>query len=117
MYQALPRTISGNNRLCVTQKQVNAYAMNDGRTISEAANTGDYVTTGFTTEAYSENNPFLPAKVSLMYNKREPRFYASIAYNGSVWEAASASEPRYRNQQIFYYRGTEDGKQGFKEEC
>lgn len=117
MYQALPRTISGNNRLCVTQKQVNAYAMNDGRTISEAANTGDYVTTGFTTEAYWENNPFLPAKVSLMYNKREPRFYASIAYNGSVWEAASASEPRYRNQQIFYYRGTEDGKQGFKEEC
>ena len=117
MYQALPRTISGNNRLCVTQKQVNAYAMNDGRTISEAANTGDYVTTGFTTEAYSENNPFLPAKFSLMYNKREPRFYASIAYNGSVWEAASASEPRYRNQQIFYYRGTEDGKQGFKEEC
>ena len=117
MYQALPRPISGNNRLCVTQKQVNAYAMNDGRTISEAANTGDYVTTGFTTEAYSENNPFLPAKVSLMYNKREPRFYASIAYNGSVWEAASASEPRYRNQQIFYYRGTEDGKQGFKEEC
>ena len=117
MYQALPRTISGNNRLCVTQKQVNAYAMNDGRTISEAANTGDYVTTGFTTEAYSENNPFLPAKVSLMYNKREPRFYASIAYKGSVWEAASASEPRYRNQQIFYYRGTEDGKQGFKEEC
>lgn len=117
MYQALPRTISGNNRLCVTQKQVNAYEMNDGRTISEAANTGDYVTTGFTTEAYSENNPFLPAKVSLMYNKREPRFYASIAYNGSVWEAASASEPRYRNQQIFYYRGTEDGKQGFKEEC
>ena len=117
MYQALPRTISGNNRLCVTQKQVNAYAMYDGPTISEAANTGDYVTTGFTTEAYSENNPFLPAKVSLMYNKREPRFYASIAYNGSVWEAASASEPRYRNQQIFYYRGTEDGKQGFKEEC
>lgn len=117
MVQALPKTISGNNRLCVTQKQVNAYAMNDGRTISEAANTGDYVTTGFTTEAYSENNPFLPAKVSLMYNKREPRFYASIAYNGSVWEAASASESRYRNQQIFYYRGTEDGKQGFKEEC
>lgn len=75
MYQALPRTISGNNRLCVTQKQVNAYAMNDGRTISEAANTGDYVTTGFTTEAYSENNPFLPAKVSLMYNKREPGLY------------------------------------------
>lgn len=65
MYQALPRTISGNNRLCVTQKQVNAYAMNDGRTISEAANTGDYVTTGFTTEAYSEIIHFYRLKLVL----------------------------------------------------
>ena len=37
---------------------------------------------GFTTEAYSENNPFLPAKVSLMYNKREPRFYAWLSFDG-----------------------------------
>lgn len=116
-YQSTPKTLRGNNRLAVTQKQVNAYAMNDGRSITEAASTNDYVTEGFTTQAYAAENPFLPAKVNLMYNNREPRFYASIAYNGSVWEASSASESDYRDKQIFYYRGLNDGKQGFKEEC
>ena len=116
-YQSTPKTLKGNNRLAVTQKQVDAYAMNDGRSITEAEATGDYVTQGFTTQAYAVANPFLPAKVNLMYNNREPRFYASIAYNGSVWEASSASESEFRDQQIFYYRGLNDGKQGFKEEC
>ena len=116
-YQSTPKTLRGNNRLAVTQKQVNAYAMNDGRSITEAASTNDYVTEGFTTQAYAAENPFLPAKVNLMYNNREPRFYASIAYNGSVLEASSASESDYRDKQIFYYRGLNDGKQGFKEEC
>ena len=91
--------------------------MNDGRSITEAKSAGDYVTEGFTTQAYAAANPFLPAKVSLMYNNREPRFYASIGYNGSYWEASSASEPEFRDLQIFYYRGLNDGKQGFKEEC
>lgn len=116
-YHSTPKTLRGYNRLAVTQKQVDAYSMNDGRSITEAGETGDYVTEGFTTQAYSKENPFLPAKVNLKYNNREPRFYASIAYNGSVWEASSASEPAYRSQQIFYYRGLNDGKQGFKEEC
>lgn len=115
--QLMPKTLNGNNRLAVTLKMVNAYAMNDGRSITEAATTGDYVTDGFTTQAYSVNNPFLPANVSLMYNNREPRFYASIGYCGSVWEASSSSETMYRNSQIFYYRGLNDGKQGFKENC
>lgn len=116
-YQLMPKTLSGNNRLAVTLKMVNAYAMNDGRSITEAANTDDYVTEGFTTQAYSVDNPFLPANVSLMYNNREPRFYASIGYCGSVWEASSSTETMYRNSQIFYYRGLNDGKQGFKENC
>lgn len=73
-YQSTPKTLKGNNRLAVTQKQVDAYAMNDGRSITEAEATGDYVTQGFTTQAYAVANPFLPAKVNLMYNNREPRF-------------------------------------------
>lgn len=117
MYRALPRTLSGDNRLTVTLKQVNAYYMDNGESIDEAEKTGYYETKGFTTSANSPDNPFLPANVSLMYNRREPRFYASIAYNGSVWKAESAAEPAYRNQQIFYYRGMNDGKQGFKEDC
>ena len=115
--ELMPKTLKGNNKLAVTQKMVDAYAMNDGRSITEAAATGDYVTEGFTTQAYAAVNPFLPANVSLMYNNREPRFYASVGYSGSVWEASSSSETMYRNSQIFYYRGLNDGKQGFKEDC
>lgn len=115
--QLMPKTLSGKNRLAVTLKMVNAYAMNDGRSITEAAATGDYVTEGFTTQAYAATNPFLPVNVSLMYNNREPRFYASIGYCGSIWEASSSSETLYRNSQVFYYRGLNDGKQGFKEDC
>ena len=116
-YQATPKTLNGANLLSVTQKQVDAYAMNDGRTINEARQTGDYVTEGFTTQSYAASNPFLPKDVCLIYNNREPRFYASIAYNGSVWEAESASEAQFRNKQIFYYRGLNDGMQGFKTDC
>ena len=55
-YQSTPKTLKGNNRLAVTQKQVDAYAMNDGRSITqkkEEEDTGDYVTQGFTTQAYA----------------------------------------------------------------
>ncbi|NDV63671.1 RagB/SusD family nutrient uptake outer membrane protein [Bacteroides sp. 224] len=117
VHKLLPKSMKGDNRLAVTQKQVNAYYMDNGQTIDEATSSGYYQTEGFTTSEYTPENPFLPSQVSLMYNRREPRFYASIAYNGSVWEASSSSELEYRNRQIFYYRGLNDGKQGFKEDC
>jgi len=49
--------------------------------------------------------------VSLQYANREPRFYASIAYPGSIWECSSASETVFQNKQIFYYKDQTDGKQ------
>lgn len=116
-HRSMPRTLFGDNRLAVTLKQVNAYYMDNGQTIDEAKATGYYQTEGFTTSANSKDNPYLADNVSLMYNRREPRFYASIAYNGSVWKAESAAEANFRDQQIFYYRGLNDGKQGFKEDC
>lgn len=103
----MPVTLNGNNSLAVTQKQVNAYYMKDGRTIEEAKTTGDYKELGFTSGG---DYDFLPANVSLQYANREPRFYASIAYNGSIWECESASEAKFRNQQIFYYKDQTDGK-------
>lgn len=111
---SMPATLNGQNSLGVTQKQVDAYAMRDGRTITQAAVTGDYLTTGFTksNSATDEGGyDFLPINVSLRYANREPRFYASIAYNGSVWECTSASEIKYQNKQVFYYKGEDDGKQ------
>lgn len=117
---SMPATLSGSNDIGVSQKQVDAYSMDDGQTISEAKATGYYKEDGFTTSANALNEggaPFLPANVSWQYAHREPRFYASIAYCGNVWVCSSANESKYRNQQIFYYRDLNDGKQGFKENC
>lgn len=116
----MPRTLSGSNLIGVSQKQVDAYYMDNGQTIQEAEATGYYKKDGFTTSSNPTNPggaPFLPANVSWQYAHREPRFYASIAYCGSVWACASANEAQYRNKQIFYYRDLNDGKQGFKEDC
>ena len=116
----MPRTLSGSNLIGVSQKQVDAYYMDNGQTIQEAEATGYYKEDGFTTSSNPLNPggaPFLPANVSWQYAHREPRFYASIAYCGSIWACASANEAQYRNKQIFYYRDLNDGKQGFKEDC
>ena len=58
--------------------------------------------------------PELGAKgvgVSKQYAGREPRFYASVAYNGSVWHMLNAdiNQKEEKDVQIFYYRGESDG--------
>lgn len=116
----MPRTLSGSNLIGVSQKQIDAYYMDNGQTVQEAKATGYYKEDGFTTSDNPLNPggaPFLPANVLWQYAHREPRFYASIAYCGSIWVCASANEAQYRNKQIFYYRDLNDGKQGFKEDC
>ena len=104
----IPFSLSGRNALAVTQKQVNAYSMRDGKTIYEAETAGEYLRDGFTTTAGEYD--FLPSNVSLQYANREPRFYASIAYSGSIWECESANETQFRNKQVFYYKDLTDGK-------
>lgn len=118
--EGMPKTLGGSNQLFVSLKQVDTYYMNDGKTILEAEAAGEYHKEGFTTSS-DPTNPGgafrLATDVSLQYANREPRFYASIAFSGSVWECESTSDSKYRNQQIFYYKDLNDGKQGFKEEC
>lgn len=68
--------------------------------------------TGFVDETNQENYPELGEHrigVSLQYVKREPRFYASVAYNGSTWFLLNESNDANRNQQVFYYRGMGNG--------
>lgn len=115
---SMPKSLSGSNNISVTQKQVDAYYMDNGQTIQEAEATGYYKKEGFTTSSVPTNEggaPFLKANVSLQYAHREPRFYASIAFSGSEWYCKSANSAQYRNQQIFYYRDEPDGRQGFNE--
>lgn len=101
----MPKTLSGENAIAVTQKQVDAYSMKNGYSITDSL--GGYVKTGFSTGAGYD---FIPANVSLQYANREPRFYASIAYSGSIWPCKSASDSKFRDQQIFYYKDLNDGK-------
>ena len=62
-------------------------------------------------EAYPGDIVGLPDNGIFMgYANREPRFYASVAYSGTVWPGLSTTEERYHYQQVFYYRGEADGR-------
>ncbi len=112
----LPRYATGWNNNGLTQKQVDAYYMADGSNCpgkdkEYGKGDGSNRVSGFTTEedvAQGKYKP-LPAGVSLQYANREPRFYASVAYNGSVWHLTNEEDPDNREHQVFYYRGGGNG--------
>ncbi|WEK34745.1 MAG: RagB/SusD family nutrient uptake outer membrane protein [Candidatus Pseudobacter hemicellulosilyticus] len=99
-----PYSMGGWNAHGITQKQCDAYYMNDGGDVPLNPRVSGY------TDNAVDHLP-LPAGVSLQYANREPRFYASVAYSGSIWYRLSALDPALRSKQVFYYRGEADGKQ------
>lgn len=112
----MPRDFGGWNTHGLTQKMVDAYYMNDGadtpgkdREIGRGD--GSERLTGFTTQEDVDEGRYAPlgTDVSLQYANREPRFYASVAYNGVVWHYLSRTEPGDRHRQTFYYRGSGNG--------
>ena len=112
----LPRSATGWNTHGLTQKLVDAYAMDDGADIPGKdkeigrGDGSDRVSGYVTQEDYDAGRyrPLLPG-VSLQYADREPRFYASVAFNGSFWSLLNESQERNRNQQVFYYRDNPKG--------
>jgi len=110
----------------MTLKQCDAYYMEDGTDCagmnSVYADIPEYAgrfntlprVTDFVTDGDLSDYPelgSLGAGVSKQYAKREPRFYASVAYNGSTWNLlnAEATKDELANQQVFYYRGSGNG--------
>ena len=113
---SMPRDFGGWNTHGLTQKMVDAYYMNDGSDCPGKdrelnGGNGTERLTGFTTLQDYQHGKYKPlaANVSLQYANREPRFYASVGYNGSVWEYLSDPEPTHHNRQTFYYRGSGNG--------
>ncbi len=125
----LPRLeAKGYNCHGMTQKQIDAYYMNDGTDIpgmndmyaGRQGYEGRYNTTkratGYVTAAdtTAKMYPELGKQgvgVSKQFTRREPRFYASVAYNGSTWNllnAASGGDEK-KNVQIFYNRSEPNG--------
>ncbi|MDE6423417.1 MAG: RagB/SusD family nutrient uptake outer membrane protein [Muribaculaceae bacterium] len=110
---SLPNTLFGYNCHGLTQKMVDAYYMNDGtdcpgKDSEMGEGDGSQRRQGWTTSrgdnAYSKYPP-LGQGVSMQYAEREPRFYASVAFNGSYWWNANP-EKSNSYMQVFYWRGT-----------
>lgn len=86
-----PRQAGGWNGMSPTQEMVDAYLMKDGRPIENESFAGAsplYSETGFTDGIYN------------MYIDREPRFYASITYNNSLWDGGTLDEPTPINFEV-----------------
>ncbi|GAB1415393.1 RagB/SusD family nutrient uptake outer membrane protein [Paludibacter sp.] len=127
----MPRSLGGWNCHGLTLKMYDAYYMADGSDFyrfkkgmdskgqlyfysDPEAPVPNYAKlyTGLITrnpEYYSKWAP-LPPGVSMQNANREPRFYASVAYNGSIWENKGSSvNDNKRFAQIFTYRNLGDG--------
>ena len=119
----MPSSMGGWNTHGLTQKMVDTYYMKDGTDVpgkDSEMNGGDGSERvhgwtrlqDITQKKYPElsvNATKGGVNVSLQYVGREPRFYASVAFNGSVWERLDDPVAGNRNKQIFYYRGDGDG--------
>ena len=68
--------------------------------------------TGFVTASDVSKGLYKPLEenVSLQYANREPRFYASVAYNGVTWWLTNATQSSDRGPyRSWYYRGETEG--------
>lgn len=117
-YQLPVSKAKGNNTTCVTQKQCDAYYMKDGKDIPGKdieIGRGDGSSqrvTGFVTASDVSKGLYKPLEenVSLQYANREPRFYASVAYNGVTWWLTNATQSSDRGPyRSWYYRGETEG--------
>lgn len=111
----MPATCNGYNCHGLTQKMVDAYYMKDGsdcpgKDSEYGEGDGSARLSGWTTTRNYNSYKPLAANVSLQYANREPRFYASVAYNGARWRR---KDPQVTDQQpqVFYYR--DDTKNGY----
>ncbi|MCD2421468.1 RagB/SusD family nutrient uptake outer membrane protein [Niabella pedocola] len=112
----LPRIASGWNTHGLTLKQCDAYYMSDGADVpgkgmEYGGGDGSQRVGGFVTDQDVTSGKYKPlaSGVSLQFANREPRFYASVAYNGSVWHLTNESQVNNREKQVFYYRGSGNG--------
>ncbi len=128
---AMPVSLSGWNTHGLTQKMCDTYYMRDGsdvpgmyrewRDSTKADEPGNNlprptgwtsrndITNGLFPEISQNIRKYPGQNVSYQYVRREPRFYASVAFSGSYWEQLRNPTISQRNAQVFYYRGSGNG--------
>lgn len=113
VWNQLPTAGGGMNRHGLTAKQCDAYDMADGSPfhLETFLDTCPPDKRFVSQEEYDRKlYPQLRPNVWKEYANREPRFYASVAFSGAFWAFSSAKDAEYRNRQVFYYRGSEEGR-------
>lgn len=110
LYVAFPAVMGGGNGLNVSQQLVDAYKMVDGYDINESSQEYPYPVEAEAWKPIGNNGKSfsgyqMPAQVAKMYDNREMRFYATIAFNHRYWEASSyaGTEPNKKNLEVTYY--------------
>lgn len=94
---------NAHGKLSVFQNFVDTYEMSNGLPITDP-NSG-YDSTGFWNGKLWDGKAFRSVKnISNMYKNRDPRFYATVMFNGEYWD--SASHPRTT---IYSYYGSANG--------
>lgn len=121
---SLPITMNGYNGCNATQALVDAYRMNDGSDYRIEEHPDEYYKlmqetdkefSGFMLNPSAGTSNNGAAAVVEMFNKREPRFYATIAFNESFFPGTSitmASEKNARTNQVLHYFV---GQNGYKQ--
>lgn len=121
LWQQVPLSLGGRNCQGVTQKQCDAYYTDAGTDIPGMHDymKADYPdrntlprTVGFTNASNKDqlHRP-LEDDIYLGYANREPRFYATVAYNGSTWDFVSSPREEDRFVRCWYYTNKPDGIQ------
>jgi len=103
-------TMGGANCFSVTQKVVDAYCMEDGKTTDHSSAEYPYSATGFSGVNKTFSGYQLKNTVSKMYVNREMRFYASIGFSECYWSANSTSDGSKKAQVITYSTDGTSGK-------
>lgn len=106
-----PRSSGGWNGMNAPQKLVDAYYMRDGGTIRKSGGYYNYSEIGYTDGIENFSGYTLPSGTFKMYANREYRFYATIMFNGAIFQGLSTSQPEsYSNFQVNYMADGNDGK-------
>ena len=104
-------TYNGYGTVSIPQKIIEAFRMADGRPIEQSSAEYPYETDGIW---YGKDTTFsgytLKGDVHKMFLNREPRFYASIGFNRSLWPMTSTSATGRRNIQFDYSLSGNAGK-------
>lgn len=103
-----PAQLGGGNGLSLTQDLVDSYRMKDGADINKSSATFPYPGSADAFQpigtAKNVSDVQLVSNTAKMYNNREVRFYATVAFNHSYWKGTSyTGSGAYKNLEVTYY--------------